>query len=112
MSEEFQKHIFEAFVQEDAFNARTQYKGSGLGMSIVRQLVDMMGGSMDIKSELHVGTSIVVDLPFEIDKSAAERPKENLGIENQFDFSGIRVLLAEDNKSTLKLPKICWRAGE
>jgi signal transduction histidine kinase/CheY-like chemotaxis protein len=105
MSEEFQKHIFEAFVQEDAFNARTQYTGSGLGMSIVRQLVDMMGGSMDIKSELHVGTSIVVDLPFEIDKSAAERPKENLGIENQFDFSGIRVLLAEDNSINIEIAK-------
>ena len=105
MSEEFQKHIFEAFVQEDAFNARTQYKGSGLGMSIVKQLVDMLGGRINMKSELHAGTSIVINLPFEIDRSAAEKPGTSSGEDHRYSFDGVHILLAEDNEINMEISK-------
>ncbi len=103
MSEEFQGHIFEAFVQEDAYNARTQFKGSGLGMSIVKQLVDILGGRIDIKSQPHVGTSIVVDLPLEINKNAAEKPEASPGAEHSYSFAGAHVLLAEDNEINMEI---------
>ena len=105
MSEEFQEHIFEAFVQEDTYNARTQFKGSGLGMSIVKQLVDMLGGSVAIKSELHVGTSVAVELPLEINKNAAEKPEEAAGESGGYSFAGIHVLLAEDNEINMEIAK-------
>jgi signal transduction histidine kinase len=79
MDEDFQKHIYEAFTQADEYNARTQFKGSGLGMSIVRQFVDMLGGTIDVRSKLKAGTSVVVELPFEIDEerrgSGGEDPR-------------------------------------
>lgn len=105
MSEDFLKHIFEAFVQEDASNARTQYKGSGLGMSIVKQLVDMMDGRMDIKSELHEGTSVVVYLPLEMDKNAAEKPEKNTAEDRRYSFAGAHILLAEDNEINMEISK-------
>jgi len=106
MSKEFQEHIFEAFVQEDTYNARTQFKGSGLGMSIVKQLVDMMCGSIDIKSELHAGTSVVVELPLEINKNAAEKPEAKPGAMHKYDFAGAHVLLAEDNEINMEIAKV------
>jgi len=111
MSEDFQEHIFEAFVQEDAFNARTQFKGSGLGMSIVKQLIDMLGGSVNIKSELHVGTSIVVELPLEINKNAAENPEDHPGEERRYSFAGAHVLLAEDNEINMEIAKVLLESG-
>ena len=111
MGEEFQKHIFEAFVQEDTYNARTQFKGSGLGMSIVKQLVDMLGGSVNIKSELHVGTSIVVELPLEINKNAAEKPEASPGAERGYIFNGVHVLLAEDNEINMEIAKALLESG-
>jgi len=111
MSEEFQEHIFEAFVQEDAYNARTQFKGSGLGMAIVKQLVDMLGGSINIRSELHAGTSIVVELPLEINKNAAEKPETSPGEERRYSFSGARVLLAEDNEINMEIAKALLESG-
>jgi len=105
MSEEFQEHIFEAFVQEDTYNARTQFKGSGLGMSIVKQLVDMLGGSVNIKSELHAGTSIIVELPLAVDKNAAGKPEASPREERRYSFSGVHVLLAEDNEINMEIAK-------
>ena len=105
MNEDFQKHIYEAFTQADEYNARTQFKGSGLGMSIVRQFVDMLGGTIDIRSKLKAGTSVVVELPFEIDRNAdakaAETAQENG--EAQADLAGARVLLAEDNEINMEI---------
>lgn len=105
MSEEFQQHIFEAFVQEDAYNARTQFKGSGLGMSIVKQLVDMMGGRIDVSSKPHAGTCVVVELPLEIDRSAAEKPAPRPGEDRRYSFSGAHVLLVEDNEINMEIAK-------
>lgn len=95
MSEDFLKNIFQPFVQADQ-GARSQYKGTGLGMAIVKELLDRMGGTIQIDSVENQGTSIHVVIPFEIAEEPAdvqevsELPKENL--------SGCRILLAEDNE--------------
>lgn len=95
MSEDFLKNIFQPFVQADQ-GARSQYKGTGLGMAIVKELIDRMGGTIQIDSVENQGTSICVVIPFEIAKEPAavqemyELPKGNL--------SGCRILLAEDNE--------------
>ena len=95
MSEDFLKNIFHPFVQADQ-GARSQYKGTGLGMAIVKELLGRMGGTIQIVSVENQGTTIHVVIPFEIAEEPAvvqemsELPKENL--------SGCRILLAEDNE--------------
>ena len=95
MSEDFLKNIFHPFVQADQ-GARSQYKGTGLGMAIVKELLDRMGGTIQIDSVENQGTTIHVVIPFEIAEEPAvvqemsELPKGNL--------SGCRILLAEDNE--------------
>ena len=95
MSEDFLKNIFQPFVQADQ-GARSQYKGTGLGMAIVKEILDRMGGTIQIDSVENQGTSIHVVIPFEIAEEPAavqemsELPRENL--------SGYRILLAEDNE--------------
>ena len=95
MSEDFLKNIFHPFVQADQ-GARSQYKGTGLGMAIVKELLDRMGRTIQIDSVENQGTTIHVAIPFEIAEEPAvvqemsELPKENL--------SGCRILLAEDNE--------------
>ena len=64
MSDEFIKDIFKPFVQANT-GARTKYMGTGLGMSIVKNLLDKMGGTIQIDSEEGVGTSVNVIIPFE-----------------------------------------------
>lgn len=56
MSSEFQKHMFEPFAQEST-NIESEYQGTGLGLPIVRKLVDVMGGEMTVKSTLNEGTA-------------------------------------------------------
>lgn len=108
MSEEFLDNIYEAFVQADEFSARTQYKGSGLGMSIVKQFVDMLGGTIDITSKLGVGTTVTVELPFDIDPDAAAASEADAGahVDIQHDFTGTRVLLVEDNDINMEIAQI------
>lgn len=95
MSEDFLKNIFQPFVQADQ-GARSQYKGTGLGMAIVKELLDRMGGTIQIDSMENQGTTIHVVIPFEMAEEPAavqemsELPKESL--------SGCRILLAEDNE--------------
>ena len=95
MSEDFLKNIFQPFVQADQ-GARSYYKGTGLGMAIVKKLLDRMDGTIQIDSVENQGTFIHVVIPFEIAEEPAvvqemsELPKENL--------SGCRILLAEDNE--------------
>ena len=102
MSEEFQKHIFETFAQED-IGARTVYRGTGLGMAIVKKLVDGLGGTIRVQSEKNVGSTFVLVLPFEIDKSVV---KEEVQTEQEVpDVAGMRVLLVEDNELNLEIAR-------
>lgn len=95
MSKEYLKHIFEPFTQEEG-GARTNYQGTGLGMTITKKLVDKMGGTIQIESELNQGSVFTVVLPLEI----AESPKlqEEEKKDEAVEAVGKRVLLVEDNE--------------
>ena len=94
MSEEFIKNeLFIPFVQADN-SARSDYSGTGLGMPIVKQLVEKMGGTITVESKLGEGSCFTVVLPFKIDTNARPEEKEDFNA----DISGVRVLLVEDNE--------------
>ena len=98
MSEEFIKDIFKPFVQADN-GPRSTYMGTGLGMAIVKNLVDRMNGTIGIDSTVGVGTTIKVELPFKVaidqDKEIENKVQEKLPVKKG---RSIRVLLAEDNE--------------
>ncbi len=94
MSKDFQKHLFEPFAQEGAAEC-TSFGGTGLGMPITKRLIDVMGGTISYTSEQGVGTTFVVELPFEVCEGEGceqEGPTTELP-----SLEGARVLLAEDN---------------
>ena len=91
MSEEFVKKIFEPFSREED-PVSSKRPGSGLGMSIVKELVTLMGGSISVISEKNVGSVFTLDMPFEIDKEPVTEEKDE-----EYSFEGKRVLLVEDN---------------
>ncbi|MGN0078390.1 MAG: ATP-binding protein [Coriobacteriales bacterium] len=94
MSEDFLEHIFEPFAQEGG-GARTQYEGTGLGMAITKQCVDMLGGTISVTSELGAGSTFTVELPLEL--SSADAVEGPSLIPARRDLAGVRVLMAEDN---------------
>lgn len=101
MSEEFQAHAFEAFAQERAETARTNFSGTGLGLPITKELVEKMGGTVRFVSEKGKGTVFTVVIPFEI---AAEAPSPEIS-EYAHDscMTGVRVLLVEDNELNMEI---------
>lgn len=103
MNHEFLQKIFDPFVQAEQDDARTRFHGSGLGMAIVKGLVDHMGGTISIDSTPDVGTTIAVTLPFY--KAKAEDcpvKKENFRAK---DLHGTRALLVEDNELNMDIAK-------
>lgn len=103
MSEEFQKKLFDPFSQEDDANARTQYKGTGLGMAITKKYVDMMGGSIAVESKKGVGATFTVEIPLELPEQVIpSEQKQHL----HRDLTGIHVLIAEDNDLNAELATI------
>lgn len=73
MSQEFLEHVFDPFAQEKN-DARSMYHGTGLGMAIVKGLIDQMGGSIEITGEEGVGSEFVIVIPFEIAPSPETLP--------------------------------------
>ena len=95
MSEEFMKKLFDPFSREKNSTV-SHIQGTGLGMTIVKSLIDIMGGTIEVYSKLNEGTKFVVTLDFEIDTSVKEE-KKNFDIK-AISFDGKRVLLVEDNE--------------
>ena len=97
ISEEFIPHIFESFSRERN-STQSRVMGTGLGMGIVKRLLDMMEGKISIDSKPGEGTRVTIDLEFKLAGSRDLTPAEP---ENQpaaaDDFKGMRILLAEDN---------------
>ena len=93
MSKEYLERIFDEFSQENT-GARTQYKGTGLGMPITKRYVEMMNGTISVESEKGVGTTVVVELPMEL--TSADKIK-NKSSYDKTDLDGVKVLVAEDN---------------
>ena len=104
MSEEFLEHIFDPFTQENT-DARSVYQGTGLGMAIVKGLVERMGGHIQVSSRVNVGSTFVVTLPFEIAEPVqAEASKEKDGA--PADIRGMRLLLVEDNELNAEIARL------
>ena len=92
MSEEFQKHIFEAFSREENSTV-SGIQGTGLGMSITKNIVDLMGGTIAIESAPGKGSEFIVDLCFALSGQKVE-PKQIPQLE------GLRALVADDDTDT------------
>ncbi len=107
IGEEFKEHIFEPFTQEHQ-DARTNYNGVGLGMSIVKKLVDQMKGSIAVDSLLGRGSVVQIVLPIRVDEGWSERSEnEEHGV--QGDVAGMYVLLVEDNKINCEIVEYILR---
>lgn len=100
MSREFvEKSLFKPFTQEDD-RVRTEYRGTGLGMSIVYELVKQMNGTIDVNSKPGEGTTFTVKLAFKTVDSAWKK-KEIQG-ENR-NITGMNILAAEDNQLNMEI---------
>lgn len=100
MSEEFMKYAFDAFSQEKK-TSRSKYEGSGLGLSIVKKLVDKLDGTIEVASKKNVGTDIKICMTFEI----GEEVNSNSILENYSDLKGLRALVVEDNELNTEVVK-------
>ena len=103
MSKEFLKHIFEPFAQERA-DARSNYHGTGLGMAIVKKMIDKMGGTISVTSEVGKGSTFVVELPFEMGAAPEKSKKEEADKENS--IHGLNLMLVEDNELNAEVAEI------
>ena len=97
MTPEFAAKVFEAYERDRTVN---KIQGTGLGTAITKSIVDLMDGTIDVKTELGKGTEFIVRLKFEI---VADEPEElasqnSIDTENQIDFSQMKLLLVEDNE--------------
>ena len=100
MTEEFIKNdLFTPFVQADK-SARSNYTGTGLGMPIVKQLVEKMGGTITVESKLGEGSQFTVVIPFQLDHRAKHEEKKE---DFDEDISGLRILLVEDNELNMEI---------
>jgi len=100
MSREFLPHVFEPFAQEDVNNAGAN--GSGLGLSIVKSIVDAMGGAVDVKSTKGQGTEFIVKLKFDM----VENEEQQADSPEEIDTSclkGKHVLICEDNELNMEI---------
>jgi len=96
MDKEFMKSLFESFTQEDRTASR-KYEGTGLGMVITKQLVELMGGQIGVESKKHVGTTVTLEIPFTIGSTVDLPARKN----NQSDsriLKGKKILLVENNE--------------
>ena len=95
MSEDFIDHIFDEFSQESQ-DARTKYKGTGLGMAITKKYVELMGGTISVESRKGKGSTFTVEIPMEIRKQDESEKMELTP--RDVDLKGLKILLAEDNE--------------
>ena len=95
MTDKFKQHLFEPFSRENE-NAGTQYMGTGLGMAITKELLDLMNGSISVESTLGEGTVFVVEIPCEININADDEQEEKAAVID--NLSGLNILVVEDNK--------------
>lgn len=103
MNPEYLEHIFEPFSQEHS-DARSIYKGTGLGMAIVKRLVDKMGGTIEVSSKESEGSVFTITIPFEIANESAAPREENV-VENA-DIHGLHLLLVEDNDLNAEIAQV------
>ncbi len=96
MDEKFRKSLFEKFSQEDASVTR-QYGGTGLGMSICRQLIELMDGEINVESEKDTGTTMAFVITFP-KGSAADLPSKEVFVADEKMLAGKKILVVDDNE--------------
>lgn len=96
MSEEFLPHLFDEFSREHT-STETKVEGTGLGMPIVKKLVDILGGTIKVTSKLGEGSTFVVTIPHRIASYEERAQVAELPPDEPVDFTGSRLLLVEDN---------------
>ncbi len=118
MTQTFLDHIFEPFSQEHD-DARSKFQGSGMGMAIVKRLVDKMRGQISVESEVGKGSHFAVTIPFRINHNP--KPQEEISVDD-LSVEGMKVLLVEDNDLNMEIAQsiledmgvnvICARNGQ
>lgn len=96
MSQEFQKHIFEPFERERTSTV-SKVEGSGIGMGIVKKLVGLMGGTVEVESKIGVGSTFTVTIPSRIASKDETQAKRDTASSDKKSLSGVKILLTEDN---------------
>ena len=97
MSQEFQKHIFEPFERERTSTV-SKVEGSGIGMGIVKKLVGLMGGTVEVESKIGVGSTFTVTIPCRIaSPEETQAAKRETDPSDEKSLRGTKILLAEDN---------------
>ncbi|WP_425368889.1 hybrid sensor histidine kinase/response regulator [Gemmiger formicilis] len=96
MSQEFQKHIFEPFERERTSTV-SKVEGSGIGMGIVKKLVGLMGGTVEVESKIGVGSTFTVTIPSRIASEEEAQAKRAADPAERESLRGTRILLTEDN---------------
>ena len=97
MSQEFQKHIFEPFERERTSTV-SKVEGSGIGMGIVKKLVGLMGGTVEVESKIGVGSTFTVTLPCRIaSQEETQAAKRETAPSDEKSLCGVKILLTEDN---------------
>ncbi len=107
IGEDFKAYIFEPFTQEHQ-GARTNYNGVGLGMSIVKKLVDQMKGTVAVDSQVGKGSLVQITLPLQADQAWTARPAQEEG-SVQANIAGMHVLLVEDNEINSEIVEFMLR---
>ncbi len=105
MSQKFLQHIFDPFTQEST-SSRSKYEGTGLGMTIVKELLDQMGGLIDIESYPGKGTRFTLYIEFEINNNAemeASEKEETAELVATTDLTGIQVLVVDDIELNIEI---------
>ena len=111
MSQEYLEKIFESFSRERMTSSKIS--GTGLGMAIVKKYVDLLGGTIDVKSVLGKGSTFIVTLKYKMadEKYYLDKQEENCEVDNAI-FNGKHILLAEDNDLNAEIAQtILERAG-
>lgn len=107
MSEEFQQHLFEPFSREQQTFASRKVTGTGLGMPIVKALVQQMSGELTVRSALGRGTTVTITLPLQTSDQGLARPDKQQTLPQQDVLQGRTVLLAEDNEINMEVAGEC-----
>ena len=97
MSEEFQKRIFETFERERN-STSSHIEGSGIGMGITKKLVELMDGTIEVKSKQGEGSTFIVTIPCRKASKEDALVKKNNNPRNEKCLKGVRILLVEDNE--------------
>ena len=111
MSEEYLSNLFEPFTQADE-STRREYGGTGLGMALVKQLVETCNGTISVRSTRGQGTTFVVEMPYANAASTEPQSPSATDQERTLTLDGARILLVDDIPTNLKIArKLLERAG-